>query len=108
MNFIGTLRIFYASIPEPKSIFGRSIAMNCKKIFSLVLALLALTVLCGSALAEAAAEAAPSFVDKVSAVNSAVNSFAWGPIMLVLLVGSGVYLSIRTGVVQVRKFGYVM
>ena len=108
MNFIGTLRIFYASFPEPKSIFGRSISMNCKKIFSLVLALLALTALCGCAMAEAAAEAAPSFVDKVSAVNSAVNGFAWGPIMLVLLVGSGVYLSIRTGFVQVRKFGYVM
>ncbi len=93
--------------------------MNCKKIFSLALVLLlALFALSGVAMAEAvteaapaaeaAAEAAPSFIDKVSAVNSAVNGFAWGPIMLVLLVGSGVYLSIRTGFIQVRKFGYVM
>ncbi|MBQ8506217.1 MAG: sodium:alanine symporter family protein [Clostridia bacterium] len=62
----------------------------------------------GSAFAEEAAAAAPSFVDKVSEVNGAINSFAWGPIMLALLVGSGVYLSIRTGFIQVRKFGYVM
>ena len=55
---------------------------------------------------EAAAES--SFVDKVSAVNSAVNSFAWGPVMLVLLVGSGIYLSFRTGFIQVGKFGYIM
>ena len=82
--------------------------MNFKKLFSLVLALLALTVLCGCAMAEEAAEAAPSFVDQISAINSKVNSFAWGPIMLALLVGSGVYLSIRTGFLQVRKFGFVM
>ena len=82
--------------------------MNFKKLFSLVLALLALTVLCGCAMAEEAVEAAPSFVDQVSAINSKVNSFAWGPIMLALLVGSGVYLSIRTGFLQVRKFGFVM
>ena len=28
--------------------------------------------------------------------------------MLVLLVGTGIYLSIRTGFIQVRKFGYIM
>ena len=62
----------------------------------------ALMVVCGCALAEG------SFVDKVEAVNGAINSFAWGPIMLVLLVGSGVYLSIRTGFIQVGRFGYIM
>ena len=81
--------------------------MNLKKCFSLALILL-LACLMGSAFAEEAAAAAPSFVDKVSEVNGAINSFAWGPIMLALLVGSGVYLSIRTGFIQVRKFGYVM
>ena len=38
----------------------------------------------------------------------AVNGFVWGPIMLALLVGTGVYLTFRTGWVQVRWFGYIM
>ena len=44
----------------------------------------------------------------ITTVNSAVNSFAWGPIMLVLLVGTGVFLTVRTGCIQVRRFGYIM
>lgn len=41
-------------------------------------------------------------------INSAINSFVWGPVMLVLLVGTGVFLTFRTGWVQVRWFGYIM
>ncbi len=41
-------------------------------------------------------------------ITGPLNSFAWGPIMLVLLVGSGIYLTFRTGFLQVRKFGYIM
>ena len=37
-----------------------------------------------------------------------LNSIAWGPWMLLLLVGTGVYLSCRVGFIQFRKFGYVM
>ena len=37
-----------------------------------------------------------------------LNGIAWGPQMLVLLVGTGIYLSIRLGFLQFRKFGYVM
>ena len=37
-----------------------------------------------------------------------VNSFAWGPWMLLLLVGTGIYLSIRVGFIQFSKFGYAM
>ncbi len=37
-----------------------------------------------------------------------INDFAWGPIMLALLVGTGVFLSIRTGFIQVTKFGWIM
>ena len=37
-----------------------------------------------------------------------VNSFAWGPIMLVLLVGTGVYLSVRVGFIQFTRLGYWM
>ena len=37
-----------------------------------------------------------------------LNSFAWGPWMLILLVGTGIYLSCRVGFLQLRKFGYSM
>lgn len=36
------------------------------------------------------------------------NRIAWGPWMLILLVGTGIYFSIRLGFLQIRKFGYVM
>lgn len=48
------------------------------------------------------------FIYYVEKVNGVLNDFAWGPVMLVLLVGTGIYLSCRTGFVQVRKFGYIM
>ncbi|MCI9467743.1 MAG: sodium:alanine symporter family protein [Oscillospiraceae bacterium] len=47
-------------------------------------------------------------VEIIEAINKPLNSFAWGPIMLVLLVGTGIFLSARTGFVQVRRFGYIM
>ncbi len=37
-----------------------------------------------------------------------LNGIAWGPWMLILLVGTGIYLSIRMGFLQFRKFGYAM
>ena len=37
-----------------------------------------------------------------------LNGIAWGPWMLLLLVGTGVYLSCRVGFIQFRKFSYVM
>ena len=48
------------------------------------------------------------FLALVEKVNGALNTFAWGPIMLVLLVGTGVFLTVRTKCIQVRKFGYIM
>ena len=37
-----------------------------------------------------------------------LNGIAWGPWMLILLVGTGVYFSFRLGFLQLRKFGYAM
>jgi len=37
-----------------------------------------------------------------------LNDIAWGPWMLLLLVGTGVYLSCRVGFIQFAKFGYAM
>lgn len=41
-------------------------------------------------------------------IERTINDFAWGPIMLALLVGTGVFLSIRTGFIQVSRFGWIM
>ena len=46
-------------------------------------------------------------VETIEKINSAVNDFAWGPIMLVLLVGTGIYLSVRTGFPQVGRFKFI-
>ena len=37
-----------------------------------------------------------------------LNGIAWGPWMLILLVGTGIYLSARVGFIQFGRFGYVM
>lgn len=37
-----------------------------------------------------------------------LNDIAWGPWMLILLVGTGIFMSIRLGFMQFRKFGYAM
>ena len=47
-------------------------------------------------------------LEMVTTINGAVNDFVWGPIMLALLVGTGVFLTVRTGWPQVRWFGYIM
>ena len=49
-----------------------------------------------------------SFVSKVEAINGAVNSFAWGPLMLLLLVGTGVYLTVKVNWLQVTHFGRIL
>ena len=41
-------------------------------------------------------------------IVTAVDDFAWGPVMLILLVGTGLYLSIRSGFLQFGRFGYAM
>lgn len=41
-------------------------------------------------------------------LNSIVNSFVWGPPMLILLVGTGVYLTVRTKFFSFTKFGFIL
>ncbi len=48
------------------------------------------------------------FLEIVTNVNDAVNGFVWGPIMLTLLIGTGLFLSIKTGFAQFRRFRYAM
>ncbi len=47
-------------------------------------------------------------MEMIASINNAINSIVWGPPMLVLLVGAGFFLSVRTGFVQFRRFGYAM
>ncbi|GAB6179097.1 sodium:alanine symporter family protein [Desulfotomaculum defluvii] len=39
---------------------------------------------------------------------SDINSFVWGPYMLALLVGTGIYLTLRLGFLQVRTLPYAL
>ncbi|MDC7232897.1 MAG: sodium:alanine symporter family protein [Spirochaetales bacterium] len=40
-----------------------------------------------------------------SSIVARVNSFAWGPVMIIFLVGTGILLSVGTRFVQFRKLG---
>lgn len=42
----------------------------------------------------------------IEAVNSVVNNFIWGIPAMVCIIGVGLYLSFRTGFIQIRKFPY--
>ncbi len=47
-------------------------------------------------------------LNAISTVNGAINGVVWGPIMLTLLIGTGLLLSVRMGFPQFTKFVYVM
>ena len=42
----------------------------------------------------------------IEAVNSAVNNFIWGVPAMICIIGVGLYLSIRTRFLEIRKFPY--
>ena len=44
----------------------------------------------------------------IEKVNSIVNNFIWGVPAMVCIFGVGLYLSIRTGFLQIRKFPYAI
>lgn len=44
----------------------------------------------------------------VESINSAVNNFIWGVPAMVCIIGVGLYLSIRTNFIQIRKFPYAI
>lgn len=47
-------------------------------------------------------------METIVSINSAINNFVWGIPAMVCILGIGLYLSIRTGFIQVRKFGLAM
>ena len=44
----------------------------------------------------------------IETVNSAVNNFIWGVPAMVCIFGVGLYLSLRTRFLQIRKFPYAI
>lgn len=44
----------------------------------------------------------------IESVNSVVNNFIWGVPAMICIIGVGLYLSIRTRFLQIRKFPYAM
>ncbi len=48
------------------------------------------------------------FMQSLSDCVTAVDDFVWGPVMLVLLVGTGIFLTIRTRFLTWRNLGYAL
>ena len=44
----------------------------------------------------------------ITLINDKLNAFIWGVPAMVCIIGVGLYLSIRTGFLQIRKFAYSM
>lgn len=47
-------------------------------------------------------------IEIVEKINSVVNDFIWGVPAMVCILGVGFLLSVKTGFIQLRKFGYAM
>lgn len=47
-------------------------------------------------------------IEFINNINGAVNNFVWGPVMLALLVGFGLFMTLGTGFFQFRKFNNIM
>lgn len=48
------------------------------------------------------------FVNTIESINGTINGLVWGPYMLILLVGTGIYFTFRTNFLQVKEFGFTM
>lgn len=47
-------------------------------------------------------------MDKIYSINDKLNEIVWGPYMIFLLVGVGIFLTIRLKGIQFGKFGYII
>ena len=47
-------------------------------------------------------------LDVIVSINKVLNDFIWGVPAMVCIIGVGLYLSIRTGFLQIRKFAHSM
>ena len=47
-------------------------------------------------------------LELITNVNTVLNNFIWGIPAMTCIIGVGLYLAIRTGFLQIRKFGYAL
>lgn len=47
-------------------------------------------------------------IEFITSVNAAVNSFIWGVPAMICIIGVGLFLSIRTRFIQIRRFPYAI
>jgi len=47
-------------------------------------------------------------IQLIESINVAINNFVWGVPAMVCIIGVGLYLSIRTRFLQIRKFPYAI
>ena len=47
-------------------------------------------------------------IEIIEKINGALNTFIWGVPAMVAIIGVGLYLSIRSGFVQIRRFGHAL
>jgi alanine or glycine:cation symporter, AGCS family len=50
----------------------------------------------------------PGMLERVAAVNSVTGAWVWGLPLIVLLIGTGVLLTVLTGAVQFRRLGFAL
>lgn len=58
--------------------------------------------------ASAASKVRPRMIETFQQLNSAINGIVWGWPMIVLLMGTGLLLTVLTGAVQVRRLGFAL
>lgn len=47
-------------------------------------------------------------MEKLSNILSVIDDFVWGPVMLILLVGTGIFLTVRLKFLTWRNLGYAL
>ena len=47
-------------------------------------------------------------METIGSIIKAIDDFVWGPAMLVLLVGTGILLTVRTRFLSWRNLGYAI
>ena len=47
-------------------------------------------------------------IQAIENINHVINNFIWGVPAMICIIGVGLWLSARTGFIQIRKFGYAI
>ncbi|TWT13447.1 sodium:alanine symporter family protein [Planomicrobium sp. CPCC 101079] len=47
-------------------------------------------------------------MERIETILGSISSFVWGPPLLILLVGTGIYLTVRIGLLQMRMLPYAL